>query len=146
MLIEISGKKYRLPQLDVFQQFALASTISPILTLLSFQEDRSKLSEKFPQAFTMLTGEMSLTREAKDEIIRMCLSGVARQEGGAFAPVMVNGRMMYQDMSLDVVLGLIFQILLHHKLFDFFSATHSSSVEQEQDHPSSGSITRKSGS
>lgn len=130
MIKEISGKKYRLPTLDIFQEFALASSISPILSLLSLQTDRVKLAEKFPQAFVALTGEMGLSRQAKDEIIRMCLSEVMRDENSAFAPVMVDGKIMYQDMNLKVVLRIVWEILVEHKLIDFFSGPHSNSTDQ----------------
>lgn len=143
MLKEINGKKYRLPTLDVFQEFALASTISPILSLLSLQTDRTKLAAKFPQAFVALTGEMGLSRQAKDEIIRMCLTDVMRDENSAFAPVMVNGQLMYQDMNLDVVLRLVWEILIEHKLIDFFSGTHSKSTEQPGESKASSGSGRK---
>jgi hypothetical protein len=146
MITEISGKKYRLPQLDVFQEFALASTISPILSLLSLQTDKTKLAAKFPQAFTALTGEMGLSRQAKDEIIQMCLSGVLREESSAWLPVMTNGQIMYQDMGLSVVLRIVWEILVQNKLIDFFSDPHSNSTEQPAGkQASSGSGTRTRG-
>jgi hypothetical protein len=147
MITEISGKKYRLPQLDVFQEFALASTISPILALLSLQTDKTKLAAKFPQSFTALTGEMGLSRQAKDEIIQMCLSGVLREESASWLPVMsTSGQVMYQDMGLSVVLRLVWEILVQHKLIDFFSDPHSNSTEQPAGkQASSGSGTRTRG-
>lgn len=145
---EIGGKKYRLPELDIFQEFALASSISPILSLLSLQDDRTKLAEKFPQAFTALTGEMGLSRQAKDDIIRLCLSGVTRDENSAFLSVMSpSGQMMYRDMDLRVVLCIIWEILVENKLIDFFSVPHSNSTEQPgEEQVSSGSVIPTTGS
>jgi hypothetical protein len=146
MITEINGHKYRLPQLDVFQEFALASTISPILSLMSLQEDKTKLAAKFPQAFTALTGEMGLSRQVKDEIIQTCLSGVLREENAAWLPVMVNGQIMYQDVRMTVVLRIVWEILVQNRLIDFFSDPHSNSTEQPAAKPaSSGSGTRKTG-
>lgn len=146
MITEISGRKYRLPQLDVFQEFALASTISPILALLSLQTDRVKLADKFPQSFTALAGEMGLSRQAKDEIIQMCLTGVLREESAAWLPIMSGGQMMYQDIDLKTSLRIVWEILVQHKLIDFFSDPHSNSTGQLVGKPaSSGSGTRKTG-
>lgn len=143
---EINGKKYRLPSLDIFQEFALASSISPILSLMSLQNDKAKLAEKFPQAFTALAGEMGLSRESKDEIIRMCMTGVMREDAGNWFPVMTDGRFMYDDMKLNVVLKLVFDILVEHRMIDFFSDPHSNSKDKPARKPvSSGSDTRTTG-
>lgn len=146
MLKEINGKKYRLPTLDIFQEFALASTLSPILSLMSLQTDKSKLAERFPQAFAALIGQVGMSRQEKDELIRMCMAGVTRDENNVFAPVMVNGQIMYADININVVLTIMWEILVAHKLIDFFSEPHSNSTEQPGGSKvSSGRGTRTTG-
>lgn len=137
--MNINGKEYRLPILDPFQEFALASKISPILGLMSLQEDRNILAAKFPQSFTALTGDMRMSREDKDEVLRLCMTGVLRGEpGGSFSPVMVNGMFMYKDMNLSTILQIVWQVIVDHKLIDFFSDPHSSSTDQPGDRAASG--------
>lgn len=142
----INGKEYRLPTLDVFQEFALASKLSPILSMMSLQEDRTVLARKFPQAFTALA--VNMPRQDKDEVLAVALTGVTRQEPGSavWAPVYVNGRIMYQDISMQVVLQLMWELIVAHKLIDFFSEDPSSSTDQPGDPAaSSGSDTPRVG-
>lgn len=138
----IDGKEYQIPTLDVMQEFALASKLSRILSMMSLQQDRSVLAAKFPQAFTALAGELQMTREDREEMFSLCLSGVKRQEGGVWAPVVVNGRMMYKDMGLRVVLAIIWEIIIAHKMIDFFAVDPSASSEQPEEQTSSGSASQ----
>lgn len=141
----ISGKEYRLPELDPFQAFALASKISPILGLMALQEDRTVLEAKFPQSFTALAGTMQMSREDKDEVLRLCLTGVMRGEaGGSFSPIMVNGMMMFKDIDMSVMLKLVWETLVQNKLLDFFSDPHSKLTDQPGGQAaSSGSTIRE---
>lgn len=142
----INGKEYRLPHLDVFDQFALASKISPILTMMSLNDDKSRLEKKFPQAFAALSQNMS--REDKDEILQCGLRGARRQEPGSltWSPVMVNGRLMYDDIDMSVVLRILWEVIEAHKLLDFFGEGPSTSTDQLEDQrASSGSSTRTAG-
>lgn len=147
MIKEISGKKYRLPDLDIFQEFALASTISPVLTMMSMSTDRAKLEAKFPQSFTALMGNMGMDRRAKDEILKTFLTGVTRDENSAFLPVLSpTGELMYADMNLTIVLRIGWEILVKHKLIDFFTESLSSSKEKPGAKPvSSGSAAQTTG-
>lgn len=140
----INGTEYRLPELDPFQSFALASKISPILGLMALQEDRVVLAARFPQSFTALAGDMRMSREDKDEVLRLCLSGISRGEtGGSFSPIMVNGHMMFKDIDMSVMLKLVWETIVQNKLIDFFSDAHSNSTEQPGGQAaSSGSTTR----
>jgi hypothetical protein len=142
----IDGKEYLIPTLDVFQEFALASKLSRILSMMSLQKDRSVLEAKFPAAFAALAGELQMTKEDRDEMFMLCLSGVRRSEGGVMSPVIVNGRLMYQDMNMSVVLRIIWEIIVAHKLIDFFDVDPSKSTDQPEGQPeSSGSSTRAVG-
>lgn len=143
--MKINGIEFRIPTLDIFQEFAFASKISPILSMMSLQEDRSVLEAKFPQAFTALTGDMRMSRADKDEVISLCLSGVSRVDNGVSSPVLVGGRLMYQDMSLDTVLKIVWQVIVQHKLIDFFSTPHSSLTDQPEKPESSGSDIQTAG-
>lgn len=140
----ISGKEYRTPTLDIYQEFALASKISPVLAMMSLSEDKSKLEARFPQAFTSLVQNM--TREDKDEIIKTSLTGVHRKDGDTWAPVMVSGRIMYRDIDIRVAMKLLWEIIVAHKLIDFFAIDPSTSTEQPGESPaSSGSGTSSAG-
>ena len=124
----INGKEYRIPALDIFQEFSFASKISPILSMMSLQEDRSILEAKFPQAFTALAGDLKMSRSDTDEVIGICLNGVQRVENGHSSPVMVSGRIMYQDMTMQTVLKIMWHVIMEHRLIDFFSTDPSNST------------------
>lgn len=147
MIKEISGKKYRLPDLDIFQEFALASAISPVLTMMSLSTDKAKLESRFPQSFTALIGNMGMDARAKEDLIRTCLAGVKRDENSAFVDVLSpEGRIMYNDMNLTIVLRIVWEVLVKHKLIDFFIEPRSSSTEQGGKTVSHGSGTLTTGS
>lgn len=128
MTTTINGKDYELSRLDIFQEFDLSSKLSPVLAIMALQNDRGVLEKTFARSFTAMCTNMDT--EMKNEVLSAALVGVRRKDGDGWAPIFVNGRIMYQDINMDTVLKLLWQLIINHKMLDFFATAPSSSQEQ----------------
>lgn len=143
--VEIGGKEYSLPRINTFELFELTGRLTGMLALLSLQEDRAMVAAKFPQAFAALSN--SMTREDRDFVLQTCLRGVTRRggKGEPFTPIMSRGGdFMFEDIDMQTMLHIVWEVLERHRVIDFFSDSRSESG-QPSGQASSGSGTRTLG-
>lgn len=148
---QVSGHNYRCGRLNAFDQNHVARKLNSILLWVAeMKKDAVKtvLPSGYAQAMCAISG--SIPREDVDLAYGLCLSVVAREtEGGAsWAPVQTNGRLMMDDINLPEMLEIIWQVLEHNRLVDFFGAPSSTSPGSKEGERSneSGSREEKTGS
>lgn len=87
--------------------------------MLALQKDRTVLRKNFGKAFCAMTANMQA--EDVESVNNLCLSSVMRlQSNNVWANVMVNGQLMFVDISLNDMLDLIWHVIEEHRLVDFF--------------------------
>lgn len=124
---KIGSHTYRVDALGVFDQFDIARRVSPIITLLTIQKDREKLQKGFARAFVSMSA--ALSREDSYAILSSCLGQVSRKDKVGFSPIQVQGRMMFEDITMEQCVDLLWHVLLMSKIIDFFDVPASSSIE-----------------
>lgn len=120
----VGGHTYRVEPLSTFDSFDIARRVAPVITMLVMQKDRDKLQEGFARAFVSLSS--GITREDGQAILTLCMARVSRQDQVGFAPIMVAGKMMYEDIGMEQMLQLLWHVLLLSKIIDFFDVPVSS--------------------
>ena len=116
---KVGSHSYRADPLSVFDAFDVSRRLSPIFTLFAMQKDRSKIEAGFARAFT--TATVGMERVDTESVLRICLSCVSRnQSGAAFAPLMVDGQMMFRDIDMPAMLAIVWKVLEANRIVDFF--------------------------
>jgi hypothetical protein len=124
---QINGETYQARKLSAMEQFHLGSKLAHVLAFLAVSEDRTKLAEAFPRAFTAMSGH--LPKEDMDSVFRMCWGAVSRRQPTGWAPVAPNGVLMFADIDdLKSMLTVTWQVLQANGLIDFFVEPPSSSA------------------
>lgn len=119
MEFEIKGVNYRASKLSVFDQLKVSRKLLPVLAgmLGDFQTIKSAaqggdvykaLETALPKIADSLA-EMS--EEDTNAILFPCLSVVARQNGKVWAPVMVQGALMFDDIDLMSMLQIVGRVV-----------------------------------
>lgn len=119
MEFEIKGVNYRASKLSVFDQLKVSRKLLPVLAgmLGDFQGIKAAaqggdvykaLETALPKIADSLA-EMS--EEDTNAIIFPCLSVVARQNGKVWAPVMVQGSLMFDDIDLMSMLQIVGRVV-----------------------------------
>jgi hypothetical protein len=128
-MTRIGQHDYIVETLPVTTQFSLSALLSPVVSIMTLQEDRSELAKKFPQSFTALCGGMS--PDDHKWILETCLSVVRRVDAGSPPmPVWVGGMPAFQDIGLTEMLQLVWLVVEHHRMLDFFAASRSALTDQ----------------
>lgn len=122
---KVAGHTCRVEPLSIFDQFDIARRVAPVITMLVLQKDREKLKAGFGRAFVSMSS--GLSRDDGQIIMSLCLARVSRKQGTAFAPVQVNGQVMFEDIDMPAALEMIWHVLERSKVIDFFDAPASSS-------------------
>jgi len=132
----VDGHRYRAGRLDAFQQLDVASQWRDALLGLAFAKKnrQSEISdESYRDAvFVITTGALGhVTKQSRDEITRLGLSVVQRQQkeaGRGWSPVLApGGGMMFQDMELPQIVQILYEVFDHNRIVDFFSGGPSDS-------------------
>lgn len=144
--ITVGDYEYRIGRLPPFKQFHIARRLAPLLAAMSkgavnaFGEQQSEAPAlvvraessneqaeeqaqdsliKFVQPIAEALASMS---DADTEyVLNTCLAAVTRKQGERFAPVMVNARLMFQDIQLADMMQLTVAVV-RENLGDFFPA------------------------
>lgn len=119
MEFEIKGFNYRTSKLSVFDQLKVSRKLLPILAGMmgDFQNikaaanggDVYKAMEKVLPKIAESLADMS--EEDTNAIIFPCLSVVSRQSGKAWAPVMNQSELMFDDIDLMSMLQLVGRVV-----------------------------------
>jgi Phage tail assembly chaperone protein, TAC len=150
----VNRNKYRASRLSVFQQFNLASDFRDALAGLALlKKDRPKElgEEGLIKAieFIMTGGAKGLAPEVRDRVVSLCLSVVSRQVAspgvGWTAIQTTDGVLAYQDIQLPELIAIMYHVIDHNGLLDFFFEGPSTSDGQEKEKPGQHSRMAKTG-
>lgn len=137
---KIGEHYYLASRLSVFQQFHLASEFrDALIGLAVLKRDRpADLDDRaFIKAieFILTGGSKGLSPEVRERIIHLCLSVVQRKvtKGVGWAAIQTpDGVLAYQDIQLPEMIAIMYQVIDHNGLLDFFFEGPSSSEGQEE--------------
>ena len=122
----INGETYQARKLPAMEQFGLGRRLAHVLSFLAAQEDRTKLAETFPRAFTALS--IHISQEDMDAAIKLCWGAVQRRQPTGWVPVAPNGVLMFADIDdMRSMLTIIWNVLQANGLIDFFGESPSAS-------------------
>lgn len=118
---EIKGVTYRAEKLDAFAQLHVSRKIAPIVPLVlpvlgmlqargldGIGQDMGAVSEILAP---LANAFAAMPKDDADMVVVACLSVVLRKDGSTYSRVYRDGRMMFQDIELDVMLPLIVHVI-----------------------------------
>ncbi|MDU1573272.1 MAG: hypothetical protein E6868_08475 [Pantoea sp.] len=119
MEFEIKGVQYRTAKLSVFDQLKVSRKLLPVLAgmLADFQSIKAAaeggdvykaMETALPKIADSLAG---MSEEDTNAIIFPCLSVVSRKNGNAWAPVMTQGALMFDDIDLMSMLQMVGRVV-----------------------------------
>jgi len=119
MEFEIKGVNYRASKLSVFDQLKVSRKLLPVLAgmLGDFQGIKAAaqggdVNKAIQSALPKVADSLAeMSEEDTNAIIFPCLSVVARQNGKVWAPVMVQGELMFDDIDLMSVLQIVGRVV-----------------------------------
>lgn len=121
MEIELNEKRYRAKTLPARRQFHMVRRLASVLSGLAKMKDLA-LADPMAALEPLAQGIASLSDADADYVIDGCLAVVElKQPAGGWAPVMVNGRLMFEDMDMTTMLRLTWAVL-QENLAGFFAA------------------------
>lgn len=119
MEFEIKGVNYRASKLSVFDQLKVSRKLLPVLAgmLGDFQGIKAAaqggdVNKAIESALPKIADSLAeMSEEDTNAIIFPCLSVVARQNGKVWAPVMVQGSLMFDDLDLMCMLQIVGRVV-----------------------------------
>ncbi len=117
--MKINDINYDIGRLNPLKQFHLVRRLVPLLAkssegIAALQSGKPQAPADFARLLMPMVDELArMPDEEAEYIIFTCLSVVRRDtQGTGFAPVLTNdGQMMYQDMSMEVMLKLVVEVV-----------------------------------
>jgi len=114
----IDGNIYRIARLNAMDQFHVTRRLMPMLAAMgisaaqikSFGQGQVKADELMALVGPAIGTMAAMDNDTATFIINTCLGACERQVGERFAPVMTNGRFMYEDIDMVVMLQLTFEV------------------------------------
>lgn len=123
MELPIEGETYRIGKLDAFKQFHITRRLAPILFALgqgmsslapekqvtegAEQVVQAGAEEAIFKAFRPIADVLAkMSDEDTEYVLAQCLNVCSKQQGSGWAPVRVAGRLMFEDMSMQVMMRL----------------------------------------
>ncbi|MEN4974087.1 phage tail assembly chaperone [Pantoea eucalypti] len=119
MEFEIKGVNYRASKLSVFDQLKVSRKLLPVLAgmLGDFQGIKAAaqggdVNKALESALPKIADSLAeMSEEDTNAIIFPCLTMVARQNGKVWAPVMVQGALMFDDIDLMSMLQIVGRVV-----------------------------------
>lgn len=133
MEFEIKGVQYRTAKLSVFDQLKVSRKLLPVLAgmMADFQSIKAATQggdvyKAMETALPKIADSLAdMTEEDTNAIIFPCLSVVSRKNGNAWAPVMNQGELMFDDIDLLSMLQMVGRVV-GDSLGNFFPAAPGS--------------------
>lgn len=113
----IGGVEYRADQLDAFKQLHVSRKIAPVVPklipvfVLLQQSAHDDLAALGTAAAPFAEALAALPEADVDYVVKTCLTSVKRQQGGAWAPMMAGGALMFADLDLGEMLPIVVRVL-----------------------------------
>ncbi len=130
---KVDGHTYRARRISAFDQMHVASEWRDVLMGLSLAKknrDAKVTDEQFREATNIIvTGGLGrVAAQSREGITRLALGVVKRQERGGWADVATaDGTVMFDDIRLPQIVSILYAVLDHNGLVDFFFAGPSAS-------------------
>jgi len=146
--IIVSGQKYRIGVLDVFDQFHVSRHLSPMLVksvealkekgmkVSDFRDMNASLDEKI-DLFLNIADSFTVELSTMDEksvnfILNTCLEACMRYDSGAWAQVKAKkSPVMYKDIQMFEMMQLVFAVIKEN-MSDFFQKLDGSKANADQ--------------
>lgn len=128
--IEIEGQLYKITSMDVFRQFhvarRLAALAPAIIDFISKPEnDRNVLSLFYPMTEVL----SAMSEDDVNYVLQACLQVVMRKQNNAWAKVQSSGGVMFDDITMPVMLKITWEVLLKDIVSFFPTAQATSDTE-----------------
>lgn len=124
MEFEINGQQYRSGKLNARQQFHVARRLAPVLGGLAAASQGA--STDFAHFLQPIADAIAGMSDADcDYILDTCLGVVQRQQGSAWALILVNKAQMFDDIDLGVMLQIASKVITEN-LGGFFQGSAAS--------------------
>ena len=118
MKMEIDGNSYVIAgALDGFAQLRMARKLAPASHVVEGLLKTENLEKERNLLMVLMLSNIS--ERDSEEVIKSCLSIVHRVEDGGTAPIMKNGVLMYDDLTLAAMLEIAL-VVINEYLGDFF--------------------------
>ena len=126
---QINGETYLVGKLSAMDAFNLGRRMANVLAFFAKQPDKDRIVDRFPQAFTALSGMIgNISDDDMEFIRRTCYSVVQRKQATGWAKIAPNGVLMFSDLDdLKTMLTIIFHVVSGNGLIDFFAEAPSDS-------------------
>lgn len=117
--MKINDINYDIGRISPLKQFHLVRRLMPLLAkstdgIMALQAGKPQAPTDFARMLAPMVDELArMPDEEAEYIIFTCLSVVRRDTGGSgFAPVLTSDNaLMYQDMSMEVMLKLVVEVV-----------------------------------
>ncbi len=113
----IGANEYQIGLIDAFEQLKLARLLSPSLPIVEAIIAERNEDKDLTVPMMLLLGQLS--EEDCEAVVRQCLGAVTRKQASGWAKIMVNGVMMFSDITLYEMLQLSSSVITEN-LGDFF--------------------------
>lgn len=122
-IVRVGQHEYQIQLLNALDQYHVARRGAMMLLGIAGMQDPT------PENGGKMIVAMSarLPQEDADFAMSKCLGACHRKEQAGWAPVMVNGSLMFQDMSLPEMAQLYYHALLANGIISFFVESPSAS-------------------
>lgn len=150
-LVPISGYSYQISRMSVFDQMSLATELRDIIIGLAMMRKsrEPKMTDELYHMGTrfIIMSPARMAREERQAAYNLCLGVVKRRDGAVgWMPVLASqGQMQFQDIGLPEITRLIYEVIDHHRLLDFFYVSPSTSDGQTTEGNGSGLDGEKTG-
>lgn len=120
--VDVAGHHYRVERLPPMVQFHVVRRMGAALAscLATYLDEKASAQQMM---IPVMEAIGRLTDEDAEYVINTCMGAVRRHESRAdtWAPVMVGGRPMFDDVTMPVMLAIVREVL-QVQLSGFFSA------------------------
>ena len=130
-IVELGGHAYRLPAISVFDQLDIVNVLAPILNFLATRENKEQYSDE--EAFTEAFAVYDFGPGKRNEVLKICLGKVFRKNKTTWGEIYKNGSLMFVDIDLKTLIGLIYKVLEINNILSFFTFRPVNTIELEAD-------------
>ena len=130
--VEIEGQTYKINSMNVFTQFHVArrlSTLAPAILnhLQTPVEDRNNLV----LFYAMTDAFSTIAEDDANYVLTHCMAVVFRKQENGWAKIQTDGGIMFVDITLPVMLKIVWEVLLKD-IASFFPTAPSVLEETKQ--------------
>jgi hypothetical protein len=122
MLVEFEGVAYETgARLTAFEQLSISRKLAPAMPVVDGMLNQENMGKEKDLLVILLLSQVS--DEASEQVVRMCLKNVSRQQPTGFAKLCApTGQLMFTDLTMSTMLGLTYAVI-EENLGDFFRSS-----------------------